>query len=141
MKNVNILEIKTVKDEKRGDLLFFEAERDIPFLIKRFYCLYNVDEYAIRGYHAHKSLKQFMFCPYGEVEIYLTNGFEEEQIRLTEASIGIIIEEGIWREIKFIKENSVLCVAASEYYNEDDYIRDYKQFIEFTNGKYNEGKK
>ena len=30
----------------------------------------------------------------------------------------------IWQQ-----ENSVLCVAADSYYNADDYIRDYDEFL------------
>ncbi len=125
----NIIWIQSVKTESMGTLSFFEAKRDVPFEIKRIYYIYSAPEGTERGGHAHRKLKQILFCPFGKIEIVLDNGFERESVLLDSPSKGLIIGPGIWREMLWRKENSVLCVAASEYYNENDYIRDYEEFL------------
>ena len=129
------IEIKTIKTEASGQLSFFECERDLPFYFKRIYYITGVDENQMRGFHAHKRLKQFIFCPYGSIEISLDDGINRESIVLNEPSFGILIEQPIWRELKWLKKDSVLVVIASEYYNDQDYIRDYNEYLDFVRRK------
>ena len=131
--NVLIISITTVPTPNIGSLSFFEAERDIPFSIKRIYYIHSVPENTERGAHAHKELKQLLFCPYGSVKILLDNGKEKSEVILDDPSKGLIITPCIWRDMVWLVENSVLCVAASDYYNEGDYIRDYSEFITWIN--------
>ena len=127
-----IIRIKTVPTEGAGELSFFEAEHDIDFEIRRIYYITNVPEGVRRGFHAHKELKQLLFCPYGKVQLTLDGGSEREEITLDDPSMGVVIEKPMWREMLWLKEDSVLCVAASEYYREEDYIRDYNEFLEYV---------
>ena len=126
-----IISIKTVPTIEAGELSFFEARRDIDFDIKRIYYISKVPEGARRGFHAHKELKQLLFCPYGEIQLILDDGTAREEITLNDPSIGIVIEKPTWREMLWLKKDSVLCVAASELYQVEDYIRDYKEFQEY----------
>lgn len=126
-----IKRIKTIGTVGAGQLSFFESNRECPFDIKRIYYISEVPEGVRRGFHAHKNLKQFVFCPYGEICFVLDDGNNREEIVLNNPSIAILIEKPIWREMVWIKENSVLCVCASEYYDENDYIRDYEAFKKF----------
>ena len=128
-----LITINTVSTPDIGSLSFFEGERDIPFSIKRIYYIHGVPENTVRGAHAHKELKQLLFCPYGSVKILLDNGKEKSEVILDNPSKGLIITPCIWRDMIWLVENSVLCVAASDYYNEDDYIRDYSEFITWIN--------
>ena len=107
---------------------FFEAETDIPFQIKRIYYISKVPEGIRRGFHAHKELKQMLFCPYGKIHLVLDNGNGREEITLSDPSVGIVIEQPVWREMLWMEKDSVLCVAASEHYKAEDYIRDRTQF-------------
>lgn len=126
-----IINIKTIDTSKAGKLSFFEEKKDIPFDIKRFYYISKVPEGIRRGFHAHKNLKQLLFCPYGKINIILDDGMDRKEVLLDNPSIGIIIDKIIWREMLWIEKDSVLCVAASEYYDENDYIRDYDCFLKF----------
>jgi dTDP-4-dehydrorhamnose 3,5-epimerase-like enzyme len=126
-----VIEINTIKSFGMGSLSFFEAEKDIAFQIRRIYFIYEVEQNVQRGGHAHKTLKQFLFCPYGSVEIILDNGQERKSVMLDEPNKGLIIEPCIWRDMIWLESNSVLCVAASDYYNELDYLRNYDEFIEY----------
>ncbi len=123
-----IIRIKTIPTIDAGELSFFEEKKDIPFEIKRIYYVSKVPEGIRRGFHAHKTLKQLLFCPYGRIQLILENKHGREEIELSDPSIGVLIEECTWREMLWIQKDSVLCVAASDYYDESDYIRDYNEF-------------
>ena len=129
----NIIKIRTVPTIEAGELSFFESMKEIPFEIKRIYYISKVPEGARRGFHAHKNLKQMLFCPFGRIQLILDNGKSREEITLNDPSVGIIIDRTIWREMLWLEKDSVLVVAASDYYNEDDYIRDYNDFLSIIN--------
>ena len=86
----------------------------------------------MRGGHAHKKLRQLLWCPYGRIRIRLDDGHENAEVLLDTPNKGLVVEHNMWREMLWEKENSVLCVAASEFYEESDYIRDYRQFLRFV---------
>ena len=128
-----IVHLKTIPTVGAGELSFFEATHDISFDIKRMYYISKVPEGTRRGFHAHKELKQLLFCPYGRIQLILENKYGREEIELSDPSIGVVIEEPTWREMLWLQKDSVLCVAASDYYDVDDYIRDYDEFNDYIN--------
>lgn len=130
---IELIKIKRIDAEGMGSLSFFEAEKDVDFKIKRIYYIYDVPARVERGGHAHKKLNQILFCPYGKITIRLDDGREKEEILLDSPEIGLVIRNNIWREMIWEKDNSVLCVAASEYYDEADYIRNYSEFVDMVN--------
>lgn len=123
-----VIKIKTIPTVNAGELSFFEATHEIPFEIKRIYYISKVPEGVRRGFHAHKELKQLLFCPYGRIQLVLENRRGREEIELSDPSIGVIIEECTWREMLWLQKDSVLCVAASDFYDIGDYIRNYDEF-------------
>ncbi|MBV1756284.1 MAG: FdtA/QdtA family cupin domain-containing protein [Dethiosulfatibacter sp.] len=132
---------KIISSKKNGNhsigyLSFFESNKDIPFEIKRIYYTYSVPVGIKRGMHAHKTLKQLLWCPYGEIEVILDDGKEKVSYILDSPEKGLLILKGYWRDMYWKKEGSVLCVAASDYYDENDYIRDYDEFIQYTKEGY-----
>lgn len=126
-----VVRLNTISTLSAGELSFFEGKHDLPFDIKRIYFITKVPEGIRRGYHAHKNLEQLLFCPYGRIQLILEDENGREEIELSDPSIGVIIDKPIWREMLWLEKDSVLCVAASEYYDENDYIRDYNDFKEF----------
>jgi len=124
----HIIRIKTIPTVDAGELSFFEGTHDVGFEIKRIYYISKVPEGVRRGFHAHKELKQLLFCPYGRIQLVLENKHGREEIELSDPSIGVVIEECTWREMLWLQKDSVLCVAASDYYDANDYIRDYDEF-------------
>lgn len=123
-----VIHIKTIPTVDAGELSFFEGTHEIPFEIKRIYYISKVPEGVRRGFHAHKELKQLLFCPYGRIQLVLENKNGREEIELSDPSIGVVIDEPTWREMLWLQKDSVLCVAASDYYKVEDYIRDYSEF-------------
>ncbi len=123
-----VIRLQTIATLDSGELTFFEENSDVPFDIKRMYYISKVPEGKRRGFHAHKDLKQLLFCPYGRILLTLENETGREEIELSDPSVGVIIEIPTWREMTWLQKDSVLCVAASEFYSADDYIRDYDAF-------------
>lgn len=132
---IELLDIETIDTCDMGSLSFFESNKDIDFEIKRIYYIHSVPNGTKRGGHAHKKLSQILFCPYGKIRIVLDDGQEKEEVLLDKPSRGLIVKSGIWREMIWEEENSVLCVAASEYYTAEDYIRNYDDFMKMVNNK------
>lgn len=131
----NVINLKTVMnpDPKLGGLTIAEGERDIPFAIKRIYCIHHTEAEYHRGFHAHKKNWQLLFCPCGKIEISLNDGKNVETVVLDDPSKGVILSPGLWRELVWKVDNAVLCVAASEYYDPNEYIRDYNEFLTYVN--------
>ncbi|MQX54360.1 sugar 3,4-ketoisomerase [Alcanivorax sediminis] len=117
----------------RGGLVAVEGLSDVPFEIRRVYYIFDTERGVSRGFHAHKELKQLMVCVSGRCEISLDDGKVKENVTLDSPKRGIIVESMMWREMHNFSENCVLLVMASDPYDESDYIRDYREFLEATN--------
>jgi dTDP-4-dehydrorhamnose 3,5-epimerase-like enzyme len=128
--------IKTHRDYELGHLSFFESNKDIPFEFKRIYYTYDVPVGVSRGMHAHKKLQQVLWCPYGEIEVIIDDGEEKMSYTLDTPEKALLVLKGYWHNMYWRKEGSVLCVAASDYYDEEDYIRDYDEFLNYVNEGY-----
>ncbi len=129
MLNCALVKFKEVRD-KYGHLTPIEGKVDIPFEIKRVYYISKVEQGVTRGFHSHRKLHQVLICLNGSVKIRLKNPDSEEVVELNEPSLGLYIGPYIWREMFDFTEGSVLLVLASEYYDEDDYIRNYDYYLE-----------
>lgn len=115
--------------DERGQLVALEEFKDIPFEIKRVYYMYGTEEGVRRGYHAHKSLEQILICIHGSCKILLDNGTEKKIVFLEKPYEGLYVPNSMWREMYDFSADAVLLCLASELYNEDDYIRDYNEFL------------
>lgn len=131
-----LIDLKRIGDFNIGNLSYFESNKDIPFSIKRIYYTYDVPAGTKRGMHAHKKLQQILWCPYGEIEVILDNGKEKTSYLLDSPERALLVLKGYWRDMYWKKEGSVLCVAASDYYNEEDYIRYYDEFLKYVEEGY-----
>lgn len=127
MMNIRIINIPKIEDP-RGNLSVIEKSV-VPFEIKRVYYLYDVPTGAERGGHAHKKLQQFLIALSGSFDVVLNDGKEEKVISLNKPFEGLLIGNGIWRELKNFSSGSVCLVVASDVFKEEDYIRDFEEFI------------
>ena len=130
----------SIGDSKVGFLNFLEYEKDFSFDIKRVYYIYQTPKNIIRGLHAHKNLQQLAFCLYGKIEITLDDGKSKYTHILDHPNKTLFIDKGIWREMKWLTKDAVLCVLASEKYDEDDYIRNYNEFKKMVKEGFWDGK-
>ena len=91
--------------------------------------MYDTGEGVSRGHHAHKSLEQILICIHGSCKILLDNGEEKKIVSLEKPYEGLYIKNNIWREMYDFSPDAVLMVLASDYYKEEDYIRNYEEFL------------
>lgn len=117
-------------NDPRGNLTFVEANRHIPFDIRRVYYLYDVPGGAERGGHAHKALHQLVIAMSGSFDVHLDDGYKKKTIHLNRSYNGLYICPMIWREIDNFSSGAVCMVLASHYYDETDYYREYQQFLD-----------
>ncbi|WP_330148851.1 FdtA/QdtA family cupin domain-containing protein [Shewanella xiamenensis] len=116
--------------DNRGQLVSFEGNKNIPFEIKRVYCIYATKGDVVRGLHAHKTLKQVAIALSGSCRFILDNGVTREEMLLNSPTQGLLIDSCLWREMHDFSDDCVLMVLASDIYDEDDYIRDYQNFLQ-----------
>ncbi|MVG13283.1 sugar 3,4-ketoisomerase [Aeromonas jandaei] len=128
MSLINLIDFPALGDE-RGALVALESNRQIPFDIKRVYYIYGTEKSAARGFHAHKALKQVAICLKGSCRFVLDDGNERGDVLLDNPAQGLLIQSFIWREMYDFSEDCVLMVLADQYYDESDYIRDYRKFL------------
>jgi dTDP-4-dehydrorhamnose 3,5-epimerase-like enzyme len=129
IRNCKFIELPRINDP-RGNLTFVESSRHLPFSINRVYYLSELVKGAARGGHAHRDLHQLIIPVSGSFFIHLDDGIEKKTIHLSKSDQGLYICPMIWREIDNFSENSVCLVLASEYYEEQDYYRNYAEFIQ-----------
>lgn len=121
--------------DARGQLVAIEANKDIPFEVKRVYYMYDTTPGVARGHHAHKALEQILICVHGSCKILLDNGKEKETVVLDEPNKGLYISSDMWRVMYDFSPDAVLMVMASTYYEESDYIRDYDEFLKYVESR------
>lgn len=118
----------------RGNLSFIEANRHIPFDIKRIYYLYDVPGGASRAGHAHKKLHQVLIAMSGSFDVLLDDGSKKSKFHLNRSHLGLYVCPMIWREIDNFSSGAVCMALASERYDESDYYREYNDFLKAVRG-------
>lgn len=115
----------------KGNITVIENTVDVPFSVKRVYYLYDVPGGETRGGHAHKELRQLIVAASGSFSVVLDDGKGKKTVTLNRPYQGLLVVPGIWRELEDFSSGSVCLVLASEKYDEEDYVRDYKDFINY----------
>jgi hypothetical protein len=112
-----------------GTITVLENNSEVPFDVKRIYYLYDIPMGIERGGHAHYNLEQFIIAASGSFNFLLNDGKNKKEIFLNDPSKALHIKPGIWREIKDFSSGSICLVLASQEYSEEDYIRDYDEYL------------
>ncbi len=116
--------------DARGNLTFIEAEKHVPFEVKRVFYLYDVPTGESRGAHAHKRLQQVLICLSGSFDVVVRDGLNDARFHLNRPWHGLYVPPMIWgAEVNF-DPGSVCMVLASDYYMESDYFREYEEYLE-----------
>jgi dTDP-4-dehydrorhamnose 3,5-epimerase-like enzyme len=127
--SIRLLNLPKVLDD-RGNLSFFENSNQVPFDIKRVYWIYDVPGGEQRGGHAYKELQEFIVALSGSFDVILHDGREEKRFTLNRSYYGLYVPSMIWRHIENFSTNSLALIAANNNYNQEDYIRNFDEFIQ-----------
>src|SRR5699024_4795844 len=131
IENIQLIDIpKITAPDGRGNLSVLE-KNILPYSIKRVYYLYDVPSNSTRGGHAHKELQQCLIALSGSFIVVLDDGKERKEILLNRPDKGLLIPSGVWRELIEFSAGAVCLSLVSAEYDEDDYIREYEDFITF----------
>jgi hypothetical protein len=127
---MRIINLPKIEDH-RGNLSFIEEGNHIPFKIKRVYWIYDVPGGEFRGSHAFKKSEEFIVAISGSFDVILYDGNEEKQYSLNRSYYGLYVEKLIFRRLENFSTNSLALILASTTYDENDYIRNYDEFLTF----------
>ena len=123
------IKLQTVQDDAR--LMIGEVNKHVPFPIRRFYTIDRCVSKLVRGQHAHKKTTQLIICLRGDFDLVLDDGEEKRTVHLTDSNQAVLIHPKVWHEMSELKEDTLILVLASSLYDESDYIRDYRTFLQF----------
>ena len=129
----SIVELDRHHSDRKGNLTVVENGKTLPFDVKRVYYLYDVPGGENRGAHAHKDLKQLIIAASGSFTVTLDDGKCKRSFFMNRPYQGLYVMPGLWRDLVDFSSGAVCMVLASDVYKKEDYIRDYKGFIDFRN--------
>ncbi|MDD6843934.1 MAG: FdtA/QdtA family cupin domain-containing protein [Prevotellaceae bacterium] len=124
-----IIDLPKILDP-RGNLTVAQSMDHIPFNVSRVYWVYDVPAGESRGGHAHKQCREFIVAASGSFTVTLDDGYTQTSYHLNHPWQGLYVETGVWRTLNDFSSGAVCLVLASDPFEEDDYIRDYNDFLD-----------
>jgi dTDP-4-dehydrorhamnose 3,5-epimerase-like enzyme len=138
LSDCRLIELPKIVDP-RGNLSFAEGDgRHVPFPIRRVWYSYDIPDGSQRGGHAHKKLQQFHVVLVGGMTVVLDDGQSKQSFLMNAPNLGIYVAPGIWVDLNEIHGHCVCLTLASDYYDESDYLRNYDDFLAWTQKRRNE---
>lgn len=125
----SIIKLDKHHSDRKGNLSVVENGVTLPFDVKRVYYIYDVPGGESRGAHAHKALSQLIVAASGSFCVTLDDGKAKQTFFLNRPYQGLYVKPGIWRDLTNFSSGAVCMVLASEKYCEEDYIRDYNDYL------------
>lgn len=119
--------------DDRGNLSFIEEDQHLPFEIRRVYWIYDVPGGEQRGGHAFSDTEELIVALSGSFDVVLNDGKTEQRFHLNRSYYGVLIPKLYWRMLENFSTNSLALIIASTDFNQEDYIRDFKQFQQLKN--------
>ena len=129
IEHLQLITVPKITDP-RGNISVVE-KNIIPFEIKRVYYLYDVPSGSSRGGHAHIEQQAFLIALSGSFNVILNDGKDSKTVTLKKPNEGLLIPNGIWRELEDFSSGAVCLVLASDVFSEDDYIRDFEVYKKY----------
>ena len=126
----SLYELNKMHDAE-GNLTFIYQNIHVPFEINRVFYSYDIPGGEERGGHAHKECHQFIIAASGSFEVVLDDGTNKRTVALNRPLWGLHVPPGIWSSEQGFSSGSICLVLASHAYSEDDYIRNYDDFLEY----------
>lgn len=134
-KKVNVYDCSVIELPKietvGGNITPVHPQINVPFDIKRVFYSYDIPGGEARGAHAHKECHQFLIAASGAYEVLLDDGVNKRTVLLNRPFYGLHIPPGIWASEQAFSSGSICLVLASHGYIEEDYIRNYEDYLEY----------
>lgn len=121
--------------DQEGNLTVVSENVHVPFNINRVFYSYDIPGGEDRGAHAHKECHQFIIAASGSFEVVLDDGTNKRTVTLNRPFWGLHVPPGVWASEQGFSSGSICLVLASHGYSEDDYIRNYEEFIKYVKNK------
>ena len=130
IRDCNIIVLPKIGN-RNGHITAINNNIEIPFAVRRVFYLYDIQGGDSRGAHAHKECHQFLVAASGSFEVLLDDGISKHKVLLNLPDVGLHIPPGIWASEMNFSSGAICLVLASHDFNEEDYIRDYKNYLEW----------
>ncbi len=121
--------------DQNGKLIAIEGNKNIPFDIKRIFYIYGSKSDAIRGQHANRDSEFVLINVSGKCAIKLKDEKNERIVYLDKPNKGLYIPRMVWKDMYDFSKDSVLLVLANTYYNKDEYIKDFNEYLSIMEEK------
>ena len=131
VQDCKVIELDKHHSDRKGNLSVVENGKTLPFDVKRAYYLYDVPGGESRGAHAHRELEQLIVAASGSFTVTLDDGKDRKSVFLNRPYQGLYVKSGMWRDLSDFSSGAIALVLASDVYKEEDYIRDYREFLDF----------
>ncbi|MCX6248474.1 MAG: FdtA/QdtA family cupin domain-containing protein [Bacteroidetes bacterium] len=130
LSDVRLINLPKIEDP-RGNLSFIEENNHIPFKIKRTYWIYDVPGGQVRGGHAFKKQQELIVALSGSLDVLVDDGKEKKVFSLNRSYYGLYLPIGLWRQMLNFSTNALAMVLSSTTYSDEDYIRDYDDYLKY----------
>jgi dTDP-4-dehydrorhamnose 3,5-epimerase-like enzyme len=130
---------KSIVDNK-GSLSILEFSKDIPFLVKRLFYMYDLNPNIVRGNHANKN-SQFLFIVLSgscKIKYYFEKRFIVRS--LEKPNQTLFLPRMIWKEMYDFKKDTILLVLSDLNYDSKEYIFDFNEYKKLNERNSNESK-
>jgi hypothetical protein len=125
---IKIINLPKILDD-RGNLSVIEEDSQVPFKISRVYWIYDVPGGEFRGSHAFRNTDELIVAMSGSFDVIVHDGHEERRFSLNRSYYGLYLPKMTWRKLENFSTNSLALVLASQEYDENEYIREFDQFL------------
>jgi hypothetical protein len=119
---------------RAGNISIYENKWKAPFEVKRVFYLYDIPAGESRGAHSHKECHQLIIAASGSFEVQVDDGLKKKSVSLNRPFYGLHIPPGIWAHEENFSAGAICLVLTSEIFSEEDYIRNYRDFIDYKRG-------
>lgn len=132
--NCNVMDLPKVQN-RAGNITIYQNGKPQPFDVKRIYYLYDVPGGSDRGGHAHKKICQLIIAASGSFDVVLDDGRNKKIVNLNRPYYGLLVIPITWSQIVNFSSGAICMVLASEKFDNEDYLRNYKEFLKWKSLK------
>lgn len=120
--------------ESNGSVLPVYLKKFKDFNIKRFFIIEGKKN-DVRGDHAHKKCTQIFIPINGSVKINIFKKNNSVKKLYSKKPYALVVPPMHWVKIKFISKFSSVLTLCNFKYDENEYIREFNQFLKLLNKK------